>query len=269
VSSGQSSPVSAVWLATSVEMVALVTGAASGIGLATAELLLSAGHRVAACDLDYQRLESLFGGRRSVLPVRLDVRSQTEARDAVARCEEKFGGLDWVTTVAGVEVNRPVDVLAESDWDYVIDTNMKGTYLVCAAAVPALRRRGKGAIVTVGSVLGRASRPGITAYSASKAGIEALTRAMALDYAGDGIRVNAVLPGATDTPLMWSTQSGVDLDGIRREVEKSVPMRRMAEPGEIANAIAFLLSEHASFITGTALVVDGGQVAQYYTRLDM
>jgi len=196
-----------------------------------------------------------------VVAVSCDVRSLRDAAAAVAVAEEQFGGLDAVAYVAGVELDRPVDLLPEDAWDTVIDTNLKGTYLVCAAAVPALRRRGSGAIVTTGSVLGRVALPGVTAYGASKAGVEALTRAMALDYARDGIRVNCIVPGATDTPLMWA---GLPPEAVAetRRAEGEIPLGRVAAPVEIARAIAFLLSDEASFITGASLAVDGGHLAR-------
>jgi NAD(P)-dependent dehydrogenase (short-subunit alcohol dehydrogenase family) len=248
--------------------VALVTGAASGIGLATAMLLVEREYAVAACDIDLDRLSAAVGSSAKILPLRLDVKVREDSVRAVATCEQELGALHCIAHLAGVETNRPVDALTEAEWDHVMDTNLKGTYLVCAAAVPALRRAGGGAIVTTGSVLGRASRPSVTVYGASKAGVEALTRTMALDYARDGIRVNVVVPGAVDTPLMWATQRSGDLQKGREAAAASVPLGRIGLPREIAAVIAFLLSDDASFVTGTAVVVDGGQLATYATRLD-
>jgi NAD(P)-dependent dehydrogenase (short-subunit alcohol dehydrogenase family) len=242
--------------------VALVTGAASGIGLATARLLADRDYEVVAGDIDSARLAASLADRPRVHPITLDVRRGEDAVRAVALCERELGGLHAVAHVAGVEVDRPVDVLTEDQWDWVVDTNLKGTYLVCAAAIPALRRSGGGAIVTTASVLGRVAMTGVTAYGASKAGVEALTRAMALDYARDGIRVNAVVPGATDTPLMWAPFTPDQIESVRQQVSAEVPLGRVAAPVEIARVIAFLLSEEAGFITGTAVVADGGQLAK-------
>src|ERR1051326_1529078 len=150
--------------------VALVTGAASGIGLATAKLLAERGYAVVAADLDVDRARAALKDQKSVTPVQLDVRVREDSVRVVAMCEQELGGLDAVAHIAGVEVDRPVDILTDEQWDWVVDTNLKGTYLVCAAAIPALRRRGGGAIVTTGSVLGRVSMAGVTAYGASKAG---------------------------------------------------------------------------------------------------
>lgn len=242
--------------------VVLVTGAASGIGRATARLLGERGYRVVAADLLLDGAQDAIAGLDGAAAVACDVRSARHVAAAVAVAERQFGGLDAVAHLAGVEVDRPVDALAEEQWDLVVDTNLKGTYLVCAAAVPALRRRGGGAIVTAGSVLGRVALPGVTAYGASKAGIEALTRAMALDYAREGIRVNCVVPGATDTPLMWAGVAPEARAGVRSRAEAQVPLGRIAAPVEVAYAVAFLLSEEAAFLTGSSLVVDGGHLAK-------
>lgn len=242
--------------------VALVTGAASGIGLATARLLNARGYTVVAGDIDQGRLSAALPDGSEIHSLSLDVRVRNDAERAVWFCERELGGLHAVAHIAGVEVDRPVDVMTEQEWDWVIDTNLKGTYLVCAAAVPALRRSGGGAIVTTASVLGRVAMAGVTAYGASKAGVEALTRAMALDHAKDGIRVNAVLPGATDTPLMWAPFTPEQIPEVRDQVSREVPLGRLAAPAEIARVVAFLLSDEASFVTGTAVVADGGQLAK-------
>jgi NAD(P)-dependent dehydrogenase (short-subunit alcohol dehydrogenase family) len=242
--------------------VALVTGAASGIGGATARLLSERGYRVVACDLHQERVGAVLADRPDVISLRCDVRSRDAIASAVALAEQRYGGLDAVAHVAGVEADAPVDTLREDQWDLVVDTNLKGTYLVCAVAVPALRRRGGGAIVTTGSVLGRVSMPGTTAYSASKAGIEALTRTMALDYARESIRVNCVVPGSTDTPLMWAGIPPEQIPEMKALWSQKVPIGRVAAPVEIARVIAFLLSDDAGFVTGASIPVDGGELAR-------
>ncbi|HZU14960.1 MAG TPA: SDR family NAD(P)-dependent oxidoreductase [Chloroflexota bacterium] len=249
------------------QRVALVTGAGSGIGRATAQLLHERGYSVVAADINADPVQQLVAGLENAIAVRCDVRVADDVRDAVAAAEERFGGLDAVAHIAGVEVDYPVDILREDQWDVVVDTNLKGTYLVCAAAVPALRRRGGGAIVTTGSVLGRVSMPGVTAYAASKAGVEALTRAMALDYAPDKIRANCVLPGSTDTPLMWAAIPPEQIPAVRVEVEKQIPLGRIAAPVEIARVIAFLLSDDAGFMTGTSIRADGGELTRSPLRM--
>ena len=242
--------------------VALVTGAASGIGLATARLLAERGYAVVAGDIAFDRLQPALADMPEVRSVPLDVKSLAQVRKAVDACEEWFGSLNVVAHIAGLEVDAPIDQVPEENWDLIIDTNLKGTYFVCAAVLPALRRAGGGAIVTVSSVLARVALPGVGAYSASKGGVEAMTRAIALDFAPDRIRVNSVLPGPTDTALMWAPISIDQRAEVRAQVEKEVPVGRVADPREIATVIAFLLSDDASFMTGSAVVVDGGALAR-------
>lgn len=241
---------------------ALVTGAASGIGLATARLLSERGYAVVAGDVNFERMRDALEGVADVLPVRLDVKDLGQVQDAVRTAEDTFGGLNVVAHVAGLEVDAPLEQIEEKTWDLVVDTNLKGTFFVCSAAAPALRRAGGGAMVTVSSMLARVALPGVGAYSASKGGVEAMTRAFALDLAGDGIRVNTVLPGPTDTPLMWAPIAADDISAVRAQVEREVPLGRVSDPREIATVIAFLLSDDASFMTGSSVVVDGGALAR-------
>jgi NAD(P)-dependent dehydrogenase (short-subunit alcohol dehydrogenase family) len=246
--------------------VALITGAASGIGRATAARFAGEGWSVVACDLDGERLEEAVEDLPGVVAVAGDVRSSADSARMCGAATEHFGGLDAVAAVAGVEIDRPVHELAEDEWDAVIDTSLKGTFLVCKAAVPALRDNGGGAIVTVGSPLGRASFPGVTAYGAAKAGMEGLTRAMAIDYAPDGIRVNCLIPGLTDTPLVWRGLPEERLAETKRRAADEVPLRRIAAPEEIAGIVLFLCSDQASFMTGSSIVADGGVLARIATN---
>ncbi len=244
--------------------VALVTGGASGIGKATAIAFVEAGYSVVAADWNEEELKEVAGrlGER-VAVVTGDVRTPEDCQRMVDTASRRFGALHAVACIAGIEIDRPVDQLSEDDWDTVVDTSLKGTYLVCRFAIPLLRGSGGGAIVTTGSVLGRASMPaGVTAYGAAKAGMEGLTRAMAIDHAADGIRVNCVVPGLTDTPLVWQSVPAEALEQTKREAAAEVPLGRMADPAEIAGVVLFLCSAAASFITGTSLVVDGGTLAR-------
>ncbi len=244
------------------ERVALVTGAASGIGLATARLLAERGYSVLAGDVAFERMQNALGDVAAVHALKLDVRDRAQIREAVHQCEHRFGPLRAVAHIGGLEVDAPIEQVTDENWDLVVDTNLKGTFLVCAEVAPALRRAGGGAIVTVSSVLARVHLPGVGAYSASKGGVEALTRAVAIDLAADQIRVNTVLPGPTDTPLMWAPVKPEDKTAVRAQVEKEVPLGRVADPREIATVIAFLLSDDASFMTGSSIVVDGGALAR-------
>ena len=243
--------------------VAFVSGAASGIGRATALAFGRAGYSVVAADIDVEgarRTVAAIGGQ--TLAVELDVRDGRAAERAVAATRERFGALHALACVAGIEIDRPVERLSEEEWDRVVDTSLKGTFLVSRAALPLLRASGGNAIVTVGSPLGRASMPGVTAYGAAKAGVEGLTRAMAIDHAREGIRVNCVIPGITDTPLVWRNVPSAGLEETKRLAAEEVPLGRVADPAEIAAVVVFLCSEAASFVTGSSIVVDGGTLAR-------
>lgn len=242
--------------------VALVTGAASGIGRATAQLFAQAGYGVVGVDRDAGGLRETLDGLEHALPIEADVRQEATAVIAAKAARERFGRLDAVACIAGIEIDRPVEHLAIDEWDAVIDTSLRGTFLICRAAIPLLRASGGGAIVTTGSVLGRVAMPGVTAYGAAKAGMEALTRAMAIDHARDGIRVNCILPGLTDTPLVWQNVPPGELEATRDLAAGEVPLGRMAEPAEIASVIVFLCSAGASFMTGSSVAVDGGALAR-------
>jgi NAD(P)-dependent dehydrogenase (short-subunit alcohol dehydrogenase family) len=246
--------------------VVLVTGAASGIGRGAARAFARAGWSVVAADVNGDGAQETAAGLDGAVAVSGDVR---HPEDAAAMCRvavERFGRLDALACIAGVEIDRPVDQLGEDEWDAVVDTSLKGTYLVCRAAIPALRAAGGGAIVTVGSPLGRASFPAVTAYGAAKAGIEGLTRAMAIDYAADGIRVNCLIPGLTDTPLVWREVPPAELDAVKREAAAEVPLGRMATPDEIGELVLLLCSERLSFMTGSSLIADGGVLARIATN---
>lgn len=246
--------------------VALVTGAASGIGRATASRFARAGWSVVAADLDEYGLQETVSELEGAVAVSGDVRSSADTDRMCATAREQFGGLCAVASIAGIEIDHPVHELAEGDWDAVVDTSLKGTYLLCRSAVPLLRDNGGGSIVTVGSPLGRASFPGVTAYGAAKAGMEGLTRAMAIDYAPESIRVNCLIPGLTDTPLVWREVPAERLAQVKREAAAEVPLQRMASPDEIAGLVLFLCSEEASFMTGSTLVADGGVLARIATN---
>ena len=240
----------------------IVTGAASGIGRACAERLLANGMSVVATDIRDEGLQSLRL-HDGCLVIQLDVRDSSAIDDAIAEAGERFQSIGGLVAAAGVERDAVVTELSEPDWDLVIDTNLKGTFLCARAAIEPMRSGGGGVIVTFGSVLGRAALPGVGAYSASKAGIEALTRALAIDHAGDGIRAVCVVPGTTDTPLTWQSVSPDDLEVVKRHAAGEIPLGFVAEPDRIAQVVEFLLSDGAGFVTGTSVVVDGGLLAKF------
>jgi NAD(P)-dependent dehydrogenase (short-subunit alcohol dehydrogenase family) len=249
--------------------VAIITGAGSGIGRASALLFAREGARVVVADRAVAAGEETVAAIRTsggaAVFVETDVRRPSDARRLVAETLAAFGRLDVLFNNAGIEIDGPVDTLAEVAWDAVIGTNLTGVFLCSKYALPALRAAGGGSIITTASVLAQASLPGCTAYAASKAGVVALTRTMALDYAREHIRVNCLLPGSTDTPLMWAGVPAERLAEAHRLAAEAEPVGRVAHPDEVAQVALFLAGDRASFVTGAAIAVDGGLLARLAT----
>ena len=240
-------------------MAALVTGAASGIGRATAKLLAGEGARVACADIGEEKLaeatEEIREGGGEAIAIALDVADSDSCNAAVARCIDEWGGLGVLANVAGVLKLEHADQLSDEDWTRVIGINLSGTFFMSRAAIPHLLDGG-GSIVNVASLAGLKGQAYGSAYCASKAGVVALTRVMAVEYAKRGLRVNCVCPGGVETPLIagFAGPEGFDPDLIHRL--SLVPGLTAAE--EIAEAIAYLASPAAISINGVALPIDFG-----------
>jgi NAD(P)-dependent dehydrogenase (short-subunit alcohol dehydrogenase family) len=244
------------------ERVAIVTGAASGIGQATVLRLRRDGWSVVGVDVNDAVLDDRGAGPGRYEGVVGDVRDRSRTHEVVARARDRFGRLDALVAAAGIERDGPLESLDPELWDLVIDTCLKGTLAYCAAVIPALREQGGGGIVTFGSVLGRAALPGCGVYAAAKAGLEALSRTLAIDLAPAAIRVNCMVPGTTDTPLVWQSFREDEIAEAKRAAAGEIPLGFVADPADIANVVAFLLSDEARFITGQSIVADGGTLAK-------
>ncbi len=243
---------------------ALVTGAASGIGAACALRFAREGARVTGFDLA-EAPSSSWDPVKAAAPEAFfrtgDVRDETAVAEAVAAAVERLGRLDVVLNAAGVAGGGPVHLLESEEWDRVIDINLKGTYLVCKHALAPMLEQGEGNIINIASIEGLEGIDGGSAYNASKGGVVLLTQNLSIDYARKGVRVNCICPGFIETPMTASIFGEGAMDEIRQRVIEQHQLRRMGRPDEIAAAALFLASDDASFVTGHALVVDGGFTA--------
>ncbi len=246
--------------------VALVTGAASGIGRAIALRLSEMGTAVAVLDIDAEKGEASVrsiterGGR--AIFERCDVRSAQDCKNATAQAIASFGRIDILCNNAGVIVRKSVVDLAEEEWDLALDVTLKGIFLLSREVIPHMEKNGGGAIVNTGSGWSLKAGPQAASYCAAKAGVLNLTRAMAIDHGKSNIRVNCVCPGDVDTPMLRSecAQLGADPTAFLKEAANR-PLARVGTPEDVANAVLFLASDMAAWITGTQIVVDGGGLA--------
>lgn len=247
--------------------VALVTGAAGGIGFATAVRLAREGASLVLADLTEAELVAVadavraVGGRAAAAAA--DVSRLADFEALVARAESEFGGLDLLVNNAGIEgVVAPLESYPIDVFDRVLAVNVRGVFLGMRAAGPALRRRGAGAIVNLASVAGVSGDPNLSAYVASKHAVIGLTRSAALAFGPQGIRVNAVAPAPVETRMMRSIEGGMggteNAEAVKKLIGERIPLGRYAEPAEVAALIAFLGSDEARFINGSVYTIDGG-----------
>jgi NAD(P)-dependent dehydrogenase (short-subunit alcohol dehydrogenase family) len=244
------------------DKVALVTGGASGIGKATAELLAREGARVAVADYSAVGSDTVLGiqgagGKAIFVPV--DVSDSGQVTRMVETALQAFGRIDILFNGAGILFYGTVLETDEQAWNRVISINLTGTFLCCRTVLPHMIRQGGGSIINVSSTVGAHDAcANAVAYVTSKAGVALFTKAMAIDHARQGVRVNALVPGVTDTPMI---QKALTTEALKA-LGESQPMGRLGRPEELAKAVLFLASDDASFVTGTTLYVDGGQAAK-------
>jgi len=254
------------------DRVALVTGGGSGIGHATAVAFAREGAAVCVMDIDGEGAHAVAAEIRTAggrcVAVEGDVGSAADAQKAVATTVEEWGRLDFLFNNAGMEYIAPLLETPEKDWDKVVTTNYKGTYLMAKAALPEMLRTGFGVIVNNASDAGLRGIRVNAAYSSSKAAVIHLTRSIALDYAGAGIRCNCICPGCIRTPLcerfnaeVAARKGKTGAEVLHEFVEANIPMKRVGEPEEVASVVLFLCSDEARYINGAILTVDGGLTA--------
>ena len=247
--------------------VVIITGGSQGIGEACARRLVRDGAAVALWDVADGAGEALAAELRSAggkaIYQHCDVARKAEVDAALAATVAEVGTVDGLVNNAGIFKAAPFLDITEADWDAVIDVNLKGAFLVGQAVARVMAAAGRGAIVNMSSVNGTLAIPTIASYNASKGGVNQLTRVMALSLAERGVRVNAVAPGTIATEL--AKNAVLTSDEARARIMSRTPMKRLGEPGEIADVAAFLLSDAASYMTGEIVVVDGGRMTLNYT----
>ena len=247
--------------------VVIVTGAGAGIGKATALLFAEEGAKVVLVEVDaaaaQRTADELTVKGHAAVASPTDVSQSAQAKAAVDLAVERFGCVDVLVNNAGVELKRPVEETSEEEWDRVLSINLKGTFLMSKFTIPIMKERRRGAIVNNSSVGYFIAAPNSTAYGASKAGMMALTRGMALELAPYNIRVNAVCPGVIDTPMNERNAArAADPEAMRQSWFDVTPLKRLGTARDVAYAMLFLACDESSFITGTPLIIDGGRTAQ-------
>jgi 2-hydroxycyclohexanecarboxyl-CoA dehydrogenase len=235
---------------------AVVTGAAGGIGSAIVDALLSEGARVAAWDLDQDKLAAALGDHPNALAVEVDITSRTSVEKALEVTRSQLGPVDILVNNAGIDkIERFLDS-EESTWERIVAVNFLGTVRCCHVVVPGMVERGRGRVICIASDAGRVGSSGEVVYSGTKGGVIAFSKGLAREVASHGVTVNVVCPGPTDTPLLDQVAEASQklYDGLAR----AVPMRRIATPSDIAPAVVFLASDGAGYITGQTISVSGG-----------
>ena len=246
--------------------VAVVTGGASGIGKEACLLLAKEGAKVAVIDMDDSgaSVAAEISRTGNAIFIKLDVTDEASVEKAFAEVKKKFGKLDILVNNAGITgVRKPTHEITEEEWDLVMDVNVKGVFYCTKHAVPYMLAAGKGSIINIASVIGMVAYAAAPAYVASKAAVRLMSKADALVYAKDRIRVNAIIPGYVWTPLIENAlKAKGDVDAGKKALEALHPVGHLGEPLDIAYGILYLASDESKFVTGSDLVIDGGYTAQ-------
>jgi NAD(P)-dependent dehydrogenase (short-subunit alcohol dehydrogenase family) len=250
--------------------VAIVTGGGTGIGEATAKLFARQGAKVVIANRRASTGEKVVNEIKAengeATFISTDVSDPAQVRAMVRHAISSYGRIDILFNNAGFSFVNPFWEIRDEDWDQLIAANLSGHFYCAKYAVPHMLNQGGGAIVNMSSVLGYLTNSGLTAYTTSKTAIIGMTKAMALDLARKNIRVNCIVPGSIDTPMMWQGYPPEDLSRIQREAAEAVPIGRVADPIEIATAVLFLVSPAASLVNGTTLIADGALLAKIATE---
>lgn len=247
--------------------VAVVTGGASGIGYATAKLFTKVGMKVALLDINeslvHEKANELSADASSAVGYKCDVTSEEDCKRVTEDIVRKFGRIDVLFNNAGIITRKTVVDHTSEEWDRVVNVSLKGVFLLSKYVIPVMERSGGGSIINTGSGWGLKGGDNSASYCAAKAGVVNLTRAMAIDHGPSKIRVNSINPGDTDTPLLRgeAKQLNVDEEAFLKSSGADRPLERIGTPDDIAKSVLFLASDLAGWVTGSALVVDGGGLA--------
>ena len=249
----------------------IVTGAGSGIGARTAQVLAAGGARVVCADRDVAGAEAVASSIDGAIACEVDVTSLESVEAMAGRCIDEFGGIAGLCTSAGISAYGTVVDISPDTWDRVIAVNLTGTWHCCRAVLPTMVAAGRGSIVTIASIAGMAGSALTSVYAASKAGVIGLTRQMAVDFGPRGVRVNVVCPGTVPTPLVTRgirTKGAATDEEVQADLDARIPrfpLRRLGTVDDVANVVAHLLSDESAWVTGLVHPVDGGLTAAAWT----
>ncbi len=248
---------------------AVVTGGGRGLGREVVLLMAGEGASVVVFDVNQQGAEVVATEARdaggTALAFAGDVTREEDLACAIARCRDEFGAFDAIHNNAGVQLEKPLHESTAEEFDWITEVNFKGVFLGCKQAVLAMKETGGGSIINTASILAHTGDPFLPVYTGTKTAVLGMTRAIAVDYASDGIRCNCVSPGDMETPMIEKYFDATpDPAAARAEMEAAYPGKRIAHPREVAQPVLFLASDEASFVSGTYILVDGGLTAKTY-----